>query len=278
MLSAVLAPFSAVADNPFLNSNGFYVQPDFSKQVATSITGCKGVTECKNLQTMQNTSTAFWVDKKAKVDDLKAALATAAAASPPQLFVTVLCAPRPPPPPPTRSRSPAPPTPADNLPNRDCDAFNSVGEICCYKNPDGSCDRAKDGDCNDGLQDYFGNFADPIADAFKQYEGKLPIVAIIEPDSLPNLATNLGNPNCANLGTSNAYNNGIPYIIKKINSVAPSVTMCTPMALSSPRRPFPRARHPAPLRARYCALPQTSTPRTAAGSAGRTTRRRTRRK
>jgi len=221
MLSLSTLSMSAVADNPFLNPNGYFLQPDFQTQVQSSITGCQGVTECRNLQTMKNTSTAFWVDKMSKIADLGKALATAAAASPPQLFVTVLY----------------------DLPNRDCDAFNSVGEICCYTNPDGSCDRAKDGDCAAGLQTYYQNFSDPIAALFKQYEGKLPIVAIIEPDSLPNLATNLGNPNCANMATSSAYNNGVPYLIKNINANAPSVTMCTPPALSSPRRPPPSLLH-----------------------------------
>ena len=47
------------------------------------------------------------------------------------------------------------------------------------------------------------NFIDPIAALIKQY-ASVPLVAIIEPDSLPNLATNLGNPNCANTATGAA--------------------------------------------------------------------------
>jgi cellulose 1,4-beta-cellobiosidase len=206
MLTSIPNFLGAVDSNPFSNSAGYYVQPSFQAQVQSSIPSCQGVTECKNLMAMKNISTGFWVDKKAKIagaDGLEGALAAAAQVSPPQLFVAVIY----------------------NLPNRDCDAFNSIGEICCYTNADGTCDRAKDGDCDVGLKDYFTNFADPIAALFKQYEGKLPIAAVIEPDSLPNLATNLGNPNCANMGTSSAYNNGIPYVIKAINAQAPSVTM-----------------------------------------------------
>ena len=34
-------------------------------------------------------------------------------------------------------------------------------------------------------------YIDPIVALFAAYNGKVPIVAIIEPDSLPNLATNM---------------------------------------------------------------------------------------
>jgi len=60
---------------------------------------------------------------------------------------------------------------------------------------------------------------------FAQYQGKLPIVAVIEPDSLPNLATNMGDPHCGNSATVAAYKTGIPYAINQISSLAPQVTM-----------------------------------------------------
>ena len=37
-----------------------------------------------------------------------------------------------------------------DVPNRDCASNNSVGDICCYYYPDGSCNREKDGDCSAG--------------------------------------------------------------------------------------------------------------------------------
>jgi len=51
------------------------------------------------------------------------------------------------------------------------------------------------------------------------------MVIIVEPDSLPNLATNLGNPNCANNATGNAYKNGVPYAVKSLKAAAPSSTI-----------------------------------------------------
>ena len=52
------------------------------------------------------------------------------------------------------------------------------------------------------------------------------MVAIIEPDSLPNLATNMGDPHCGNAATKAAYLQGIPYAIQTIAAASPNVTMC----------------------------------------------------
>ena len=43
-----------------------------------------------------------------------------------------------------------------DLPNRDCHAKASNGEICCVPNPDGTCnyDSAGDGTCSSGLATY----------------------------------------------------------------------------------------------------------------------------
>ncbi len=43
-------------------------------------------------------------------------------------------------------------------------------------------------------------YIDPLVELFAKYSS-VPIVAIIEPDSLPNLVTNQGNPHCGNAGT-----------------------------------------------------------------------------
>ena len=161
-LALPLLLVGAVDHNPF-TAGRYYVQPSYSAQLHPSINSCQGVTECTHLKVMANTSTAFWVDSKAKVPALKAMLRTAAAQSPQQLVVIVVY----------------------DVPNRDCDSNNSVGDICCYYNTDGTCNRQQPGDCASGLADYQHNFIDPIAEALHEQEGQLSIVAIIEPDSLP---------------------------------------------------------------------------------------------
>jgi len=72
-----------------------------------------------------------------------------------------------------------------DLPNRDCAALASNGEILC-----------EDSSCANGLSTYKTNYVDKVIAEFKKYPD-VPIVAIVEPDSLPNLATNLSNPKCA---------------------------------------------------------------------------------
>ena len=66
-----------------------------------------------------------------------------------------------------------------DLPNRDCSAGSSNGEILC-----------EDNSCSQGLNTYRTQYVDKVIEVFKKYPN-VPIVAIIEPDSLPNLATNM---------------------------------------------------------------------------------------
>ena len=52
-----------------------------------------------------------------------------------------------------------------------------------------------------------------------KYQNSVDIVLVIEPDSLPNLATNLGDPHCGNQATQNAYKAGIAYTINKFKDL-----------------------------------------------------------
>ncbi len=53
----------------------------------------------------------------------------------------------------------------------------------------------------------------------------MPIVTIIEPDSLANLATNMGDPHCGNSATVEAYKTGIPYAVNAIATNCPGVSI-----------------------------------------------------
>jgi len=88
-----------------------------------------------------------------------------------------------------------------DLPNRDCAAAASNGEICCSGNPPnpstGECDQASysGGTCQAGLTKYYA-YTDAVVSLLKNYP-TIEIVALVEPDSLPNIATNLGvKPHC----------------------------------------------------------------------------------
>jgi cellulose 1,4-beta-cellobiosidase len=64
-----------------------------------------------------------------------------------------------------------------------------------------------------GEKRYKAEFIDKIAAAFKSHP-KQHVVAILEPDSLPNLATNLDKPKCA--AADGAYRHGVAYAVKSL--------------------------------------------------------------
>jgi cellulose 1,4-beta-cellobiosidase len=86
-----------------------------------------------------------------------------------------------------------------NLPNRDCAAESSAGELKVEEN---------------GEARYRTDFIDPITAQFKAHANQ-PIAVILEPDSLGNLATNMAIPKCQQAKT--VYRNGIVYAIKSFN-------------------------------------------------------------
>lgn len=86
-----------------------------------------------------------------------------------------------------------------NLPNRDCAAKSSSGELSVE---------------NNGEQLYKTEFIDKIAAQFAAYP-KQRIVVFLEPDSLPNLVTNLTQPKCA--AAEQVYKNSIAYAISKLS-------------------------------------------------------------
>jgi hypothetical protein len=114
---------------------------------------------------------------------------------------------------------------ADDLPNRDCNAKASNGEICCYPKSDGTCDYTKQGDCAEGLTEYREEYVKPFAALLHRYHTTVPIAVIIEPDSLPNLATNAGTATCGNPATSTAYKEGIAFAVTHVAQQAPSVAL-----------------------------------------------------
>jgi cellulose 1,4-beta-cellobiosidase len=56
------------------------------------------------------------------------------------------------------------------------------------------------GTCSAGLTKYKAHYIDRIKALLAQYS-RVPVVAVVEPDSLPNLATNQGDPRCGNIAT-----------------------------------------------------------------------------
>ena len=201
MLALLCCGFAAasvsVQTNPFAEVS-FYVNPSYQKELDSSIATATGDVK-STLQSMRSVPSAYWLDVKAKItgngtDSAEGILADAMSQTPVPLVTLIVY----------------------DLPNRDCKAKASNGEICCTKNTDGTCDYNAAGDCADGISEYKNDYIDPLVAVLKKYDGKVPIALVIEPDSLPNLATNLADPHCGNSATQAAYNQGVPYAINAI--------------------------------------------------------------
>lgn len=96
-----------------------------------------------------------------------------------------------------------------------------MGEICCgARAADGGC-SATAGGCESGLREYRDDFIAPLASILAAH-ATVPVVLILEPDSLPNLVTNRGsNPRCGSNATQHAYEDGISLALAALKSAAP---------------------------------------------------------
>jgi len=93
-----------------------------------------------------------------------------------------------------------------NLPNRDCSALASNGELLI---------------ANNGLARYKTEYIDPIAAIFADPAYRaLRIVSIVEIDSLPNLITNTNLAKCQEAQSSGAYVQGIQYALGKLHAIS----------------------------------------------------------
>jgi cellulose 1,4-beta-cellobiosidase len=164
--------------NPFKGVR-FFINPDYNEKVEA--TARKFPAKAATIRKVEQYPTAVWLDTIAEVSKLPHFLDEAKkqqlASGQPTLSVFVLC----------------------NLPNRDCAAKASAGELSVEAN---------------GEARYRKEFIDPIVAQFEAHAGQ-PIVAIIEPDSLANMTTNMFEPKCA--ASAETYRHSIVYAIKHLN-------------------------------------------------------------
>jgi len=192
--------------NPFAGKV-FYKNPANQMSYDESIATSSGVVR-ENLARMRDIPSAYWIDVKAKirgtgVRTLEGILADASSKKPAELVTFIWY----------------------DLPNRDCHAKASNGEICCKYLPDGRCDYTWQSECNAGLKEYKETYADPFVEVLQKYAGKVPVVVVVEPDSLPNLATNEDDPRCGGAATKQAYTEGIKYSIEQLTTKTPEVAV-----------------------------------------------------
>ncbi|MGH3067342.1 MAG: glycoside hydrolase family 6 protein [Streptosporangiaceae bacterium] len=176
--------------NPFTGAS-WYVNPNYTSEVATSVAGASG-TLAAQMTLVGQQPTGIWLDHIGAIYggsdnssrmSLQAQLANAADSTSPTIVPIVIY----------------------DLPNRDCAALASNGELTVS---------------NNGLQYYEQDYIDPIAQILTDYEHtNIRVVAIIEPDSLPNLVTNLADANCAQANSSGAYVSGVQYALNKLHAI-----------------------------------------------------------
>ncbi|HET9912928.1 MAG TPA: glycoside hydrolase family 6 protein [Anaerolineales bacterium] len=93
-----------------------------------------------------------------------------------------------------------------DLPNRDCSALASNGELLIAEN---------------GLNRYKTEYIDVIYATISQAKyNNLRIIMVIEPDSLPNLVTNLSFAKCAEAQSTGAYRQGVQYAIGTLRQLS----------------------------------------------------------
>src|SRR6266487_1361668 len=179
--------------NPFTGST-WYVNPDYTAEVATSAAGATGTLKSQMTLVGQQ-STGVWLDRIAAIyggsgnssrmsleAHLRAALSQESGSTPILVPIVVY-----------------------DLPNRDCAALASNGELTVS---------------NNGLTNYEQDYINPIAQILTDFSHtNIRVIAIIEPDSLPNLVTNLSKSACAEANSSGAYVTGIQYALNKLHAI-----------------------------------------------------------
>jgi cellulose 1,4-beta-cellobiosidase len=170
-------------DNPYVGAK-FYVNPDWSAKAAAEAGGSR----------IANQSTAVWLDRIAAITGtstsrslaghLDAALTQATASQPVTIEFVIY-----------------------DLPGRDCAALASNGEIA-------PADLAR----------YQTQYIDPIAAIMSQPKyANLRIATVIEPDSLPNLVTNVSSagatPECGVMQQNGNYVKGVQYALNKLHAI-----------------------------------------------------------
>jgi len=193
--------------NPFIGAT-LYVNPDYTKEVQTvaSQTQATNPTLAAQMTTVGGYSTAIWLDRMAAIaggsgnggrmgldQHIKAALTQQSGTMP--VVVTLVIY---------------------DLPDRDCAALASNGELSIAANPPSQP--------LSGLTTYEQSYITPIVNVLQQYatNPNLRFVLVIEPDSVPNLVTNAsGSPspiaNCVAAQSSGVYVQGIQYAITRLH-------------------------------------------------------------
>ncbi|MEU2272350.1 glycoside hydrolase family 6 protein [Streptomyces olindensis] len=184
----------AHVDNPFAGAS-FYVNPDYARLVDGSVARTTDASLKARMEKVKSYPTAVWLDRiaaihggevnagrKSLADHLDLALAQKQPGRPIVATFVVY-----------------------DLPGRDCSALASNGELPLTAA---------------GLARYKSEYIDEIAEVFAdpKYQD-IRITTVIEPDGLPNLVTNLSDPECAQAKSSGIQVDAIRYALNKLHAL-----------------------------------------------------------
>lgn len=186
---------NAFPRNPFESVGGWYVNPSLTENLRRTIASVDSGPGVAVLEKMKRIPSAFWIDNKAKIrgsglDTLEGILADAASHAEPPLCVFIFY----------------------DLPNRDCSAMASAGEIS-HGNGAGAAAAA--------LRVYKEQYVDEFAAVLAKHS-RVPVVLVLEPDSLGNVISNEGAERCSGETVAN-YKEGITYAVQTLSARAPHV-------------------------------------------------------
>ena len=162
----------------FFDGASFYVNPDYAAKVEAAAE--QSPANASQFRKVEAYPTAIWLDSIAAAKEapryLDAAAAQQKASQQPVVAVFVLY----------------------DMPNRDCSAASSAGELAVESGGEGRYQR---------------DYVDEIAKAFAAHP-TVKIVGVVEPDSLANLATNMAVKKCQ--AAEAVYRDSIAYAIKTL--------------------------------------------------------------
>jgi len=167
--------------NPFTGYTA-YLTPYYAAEVKAAAAKITDATQKAKALKVANIPTFTWFDTASKVPDLGTYLADAAAlqaSSGSKYLVQIV---------------------VYDLPDRDCHAKASNGEYSIAN----------------GGEALYKAYIDAIVGQVKRYP-QVRVVAVIEPDSLANLVTNLSDPKCS--GASDVYKRSTIYALQQLNTV-----------------------------------------------------------
>ena len=205
MLSMIVGAFLAAfapkvqaaeprVDNPFVGATA-YINPDYAALIDTSIAQTSDSDLVARMETVKSYPTAVWLDRIAAIhggaanagrksleDHLDLALAQKQSGVPITATIVIY-----------------------DLPGRDCAALASNGELPLSQ---------------EGLQRYKTEYIDAITEVLAKPKFQdIRIVTVIEPDGLPNLVTNLNDPECAQANSSGIQVEAVRYALDESHAI-----------------------------------------------------------